>query len=122
MNVAVEHPNIRKLNRALDIMGGLYTAADILEAVSKGTMQMFAICDSIVVTQICIYPRRRVLHVVVAVGDIDELRDLHERILTFAHQMDVELVQAHGRRGWVKDAHRRGWKAKARTFLYQKAS
>lgn len=117
-----EHPNIKKLTRVLDRMGGLWTAADLLEAVAAGTMQMFCINDSIAVTQINVFPRKRVLHVLIALGEIDDLRVLHERLMKFAVEMKVDLVQAQGRRGWLDNPLTTGWAIKTKTFLYQRAN
>jgi len=120
MNAPLSHPYVKKLERVLDRMGGLYTASDLIDKVKGGTMQMFCLNDSIAVSQISVYPRARVLDIIVAIGNVDELRELHERILEFAKKLDVNVIQAHGRRGWVADAEKRGWRVKARTFVYQK--
>ena len=101
-------------------MGGLYLAQDILTAVHAGRMQMFSENDSIAVTQIGVFPRCKVLEIIVVVGDLDELRILHDRVLAYAEEIGASVVQAYGRRGWNPDAARRGWKVKARSFLYQK--
>ena len=121
MNAHAPHPFQAKLDRALKVMGGLYTAADIIAKVQEHTMQMFCLNDSIAVTQINIFPQKRVLHIIVAVGDIDDLRVLHDRLMIFAKDMKVDLIQAHGRRGWVKDAIKNGWRNVAKSTLYQKA-
>jgi hypothetical protein len=72
------------------------------------------------VTQISIYPRRRVLEIVAAVGDLRDCRLLHGKILAFASEMNVDLVAAYGRRGWARDADRNGWKIKSESNLYHR--
>jgi hypothetical protein len=114
------HPYVKKLNRTLARMGGLYLASDILRLVHEGRMQMFAEGDSIAVTQIALYPRAKVLEIMVVVGDLDELRILHDRLLTFAAEIGAGVIQTYGRRGWFPDAERRGWKVKAKNFVYQR--
>jgi hypothetical protein len=101
-------------------MGGLWLVSDLISDVMAGKKQMFALNDSIAVTQISLYPRAKVLEVIVAVGDIDELRELHDNLLRFAVEVGANVVQAHGRRGWIPDATKRGWKVKARSFTYQR--
>ena len=121
MNAHVDpHPYLKKLDRVLDRMGGLYTAADILERVNLGSMQMFAEGDTIAVTQISIYPRQRVLDVIAIVGNVEDARVLHDRITEFAERVGVSVIQAYGRKGWFGDSKRRGWKVKASSFVYQK--
>lgn len=120
MNAHVPHPYTDKLNRVLDRMGGLYTARDILDRVEIGSMQMFAKNDSIAVTQISVYPQRRVLDIIAVVGDVADLRALHDEILKFAKDVGVGVIQAYGRKGWLADAEMRGWKVKARSFVYRR--
>ena len=117
MNAPLYH---RKLERALDYQGGLFALSDILERISNGTMQSWVEGNSWAVTQISIYPRRRVLEIVAAVGDLGDCRILHGRILKFANEMNVDLVAAYGRRGWARDADRNGWKVRTISYLYHK--
>ena len=120
MNVLAPHPYVRKLERVLDRMGGLYLVTDILTAVRAGKMQMFAEGDSIAVTQIALYPRAKALEIVAVVGELEELRILHDRLMTFAAEIGASVIQAYGRKGWLPDATKRGWKIKAQAFIYQK--
>jgi hypothetical protein len=101
-------------------MGGLWLVSDILSLVRAGKMQMFAEGDSIAVTQISLYPRAKVLEIILVTGDIEALRILHDRLLIFAAEIGAGLIQAYGRKGWMADAQRRGWKVKTRSFLYQR--
>ena len=114
------HPYHRKLARVLDRMGGFYTPQDVLVGIAAGKMQSFVEGDSWAITQIAVFPRATVLEILVALGDLDELRILHDRVLAFAEEIGASVVQAYGRRGWMADAARRGWKVKARSFVYQK--
>lgn len=117
MNAPIYH---RKLQRALDYQGGLFTLGDILERIANGAMQSWVHNNSWAVTQISVYPRRRVLEIVAAVGDLRDCRILHGQILVFANEMNVDLVAAYGRRGWARDADRNGWKIKTTSYLYHK--
>lgn len=110
----------RKLERALDYQGGLYALSDILESISDGTMQSWVEGNSWAVTQISVYPRRRLLEIVAAVGDLHDCRILHGRILKFANEVKVDLVAAYGRKGWARDADRHGWRLKTESYLYHK--
>jgi hypothetical protein len=114
------HPFERKLARALDRMGGLWLVSDILKAVDANDMQMFAEGDSIALTRLALYPRAKVLEIVLVTGKIEALRILHDRILTYAANNDASVIQAYGRKGWMADAQKRGWKIKARSFVYQR--
>jgi hypothetical protein len=116
----VIHPYHRKLARVLERMGGFYTPQDVLTAIAAGKMQSFVEGNSWAITQIAVFPRAKVLEILIALGDLDELRILHDRIFDFAVKEDIGIVQAYGRKGWRSDAERRGWKVKARNYLYQR--
>lgn len=117
MNAPFYH---RKLERALAHSGGLYSLGDILEGIDNGTMQSWVEGNSWAITQISIYPRRRLLEIVAAIGDLGDCRILHGRILAFAKEVKVDLVAAYGRRGWARDAERNGWKIKTTSYLYHR--
>jgi hypothetical protein len=114
------HPYHAKLARLLDRMGGLYHVQDILAAIAEGRMQSFAEGDSWAITQIADFPRTRLLEILIALGDIDQCRILHDRILQYASDHDIGLVQAYGRRGWFDHPLTYGWKIKTKSFLYQR--
>jgi hypothetical protein len=114
------HPYHQKLARALDRMGGVYSVQDILTAIAENRMQSFADGDSWAITQVVDYPRARVMEVLVALGDLEACRRLHDRILEYAARNDITFVQAYGRRGWVGDARSHGWKVRTTSYLYQR--
>jgi hypothetical protein len=115
------HPYHAKLARLLDRMGGLWTVDDILTAIAEGRMQSFAEGDSWAITQIADFPRVRLLEILIALGDLEQCRRLHDRILQFANDNDIGLVQAYGRRGWLDHPLTSGWKIRTKTYLYQRS-
>ena len=117
MNATVYH---RKLARVLDRMGGLYSVQDILTAIARGKMQSFVENNSWAITQIAVYPKAKVLEIVAVVGDLDDLRVLHDRVLEYATNMGIGVISAYGRKGWLPDAEKRGWTVKSRSFVYQR--
>ena len=114
------HPYHAKLARVLDRTGGLYTLNDILTSIAEGKMQSFMEGDSWAVTKIVNFPRARMLEIMVALGDLSECRKLHDRILQYANENDIALVQAYGRRGWNPDAKSHGWKVRTTSYLYHR--
>lgn len=115
------HPYHAKLARVLDRMGGTRTVQDILSAIAAGKMQSFIDGDSWVITQVVDFPRARVLEIVAAIGDRAECLRIHdERLLQYARDNDIGLLQAYGRRGWLGDARERGWKVKTVSYLFQR--
>lgn len=83
-------------------------------------MQSFVEGNSWAITRICDYPRAKVLEIFAVVGDIDDLRILHDRVMTFAAEIGAGVIQSYGRKGWMHDAEKRGWHVKSRSFVYQR--
>jgi hypothetical protein len=110
----------RKMARVLDRMGGLYRLDDILTAVHENRLQSFARANSWALTQIIQFPRARVLQIIAIVGDINDIDALQAQILDYANQNGCGLISAYGRRGWIEHAQKRGWRVKARSYLYHK--
>lgn len=113
-------PYFKKLDRVLDRMGRLYTWQDIMERLSDGRMQSFAHGNSLAVTEVAIFPRARVLDIILAVGDLKDCRALHDEVVRFADKLDIPLIRAHGRRGWMPDARDHGWRTLTTSYVYVK--
>ena len=114
------HPHHRKLKRLLDRMGGLYTLHDILTAIAEGKMQSFVEGDTWAITKIAVFPRARLLEIMIVVGDLKDCQKLLDRIYQFADENDIGLVQAYGRRGWFNHPLTSGWKIRTKSYLYQR--
>jgi hypothetical protein len=114
------HPYHKKLARVLDRMGGLYTVQDILDKIASGHMQSFTQGDSWAITRVMDHPRGRCLEIFAVVGSLEDLRILHDRVVIYALEIGAKVITAYGRKGWLNDAQRRGWRIKARSFVYQR--
>ena len=108
----------QKLERVLDRMGGVYQWRDIKERLDDGRMQSFAHGNSMVITEVCVFPRARVLDCILAVGDIEDCRALHDEVVGFADKLDIPLIRAQGRRGWMPDARDHGWRTLTTSYVY----
>jgi hypothetical protein len=109
-----------KLERVLDRMGGIYHWRDIKERLDDGRMQSFAHNNSMLITQINVYPRGRVFDWLAAVGDMQDWEPIHEAAVRFAERCDISLIRAYGRRGWAPFIGDHGWKTLTVNQLYQK--
>jgi hypothetical protein len=114
------HPYHRKLARLLERMGGLFTVQDILSAIAEGKMQSFVEGDTWAITKIAVFPRARLLEIMIVVGDLKDCQRLLDRIYQFANENDIGLVQAYGRRGWFNHPLTSGWKIRTKSYLYQR--
>ena len=114
------HPYYFKLKRVLARAGDLYTVDDIRTELAQNKMQSFVEGESVAITRIALYPRAKVVEVLAVVGKVDEARVLHDRVLIFASEVGARVIQAYGRKGWLHDAQRRGWKVIAENYVYQR--
>jgi len=110
------HPYKLEVEEMLLKFGDLYSFEDILECIAAGKMQSFALMDSWAVTQICEFPKRRVLDIVFVVGDIPTLELLESDIIGFARQQNISLLSANGRKGFIREAFD-GWTMVSATFI-----
>ena len=113
-------PYHAKLARALARQGDLWTLTDILERIADGRMQSWVENNSWMITQISVYPRRKMLEVIAVVGDLKDCPALDAKLVKFAGEMNVDLVSAFGRPGWTPLGTALGWKVKARNYLFRK--
>jgi hypothetical protein len=109
-----------KLKRVLDVMGGLYLLEDILTAIREGKMQGFVVNNSWAITEALEFPRARKLNILAVVGDMADIDKLQTEIIDYADRNNFSLISAVGRRGWMPAAKERGWKLKAKSYLYHK--
>lgn len=99
----------RKVNRVLDASGGLYTFDDIMEAIEEGRMQSFTSGDSWIVTQVDHFPRKTVISITLAIGNIDECKAIMPKLEEFAKSVGATRIAGLGREGWWHFAEP-GWR------------
>ena|SRR5215472_13004927 len=107
-----------KLDRVLDRMGGVYEWRDIEAAMKAGRMNSIAHNNSMLVFEVNNFPRARTMDWVLACGDLADCRVLHDRALIYAEDNHLDVIRAWGRRGWMADAEKRGWRMKTVNQIY----
>lgn len=111
------HPYLARIDRILKEQGDLYGFSDILEYLDTGAMQSFTVGESLVVTRVSEFPRRRVLDIVLAVGKLEEIYQIQPQVVAFAREHNCEMLMASvGRDGWF-DAKTPGWERVASTYI-----
>lgn len=111
-----EHPNISRIRRALKMEGGFYDFEDIMVALEAGQMQSFAEGESVIFTRVNMFPRRKVLELVLMVGVAEELQSMEPRLIEFAKQYGCDGMMGSGRLGWeafMTD----GWRKVVSTYV-----
>lgn len=101
---------MKRLEKALKIGGNTHNPADIWAAVKEGKMQAFQNGESVAVTEVVGYPQKRVIQVVLAVGNLNEVLGLIPEMEEFGRKHGCSSIRMFGRRGWSKVLSRIGWK------------
>jgi hypothetical protein len=109
-----------RLEEALDRGGGLYGPLDVIEAVRGGQMQAFHCERGFVVSEIRVFPRKRVLHLIAVCGELDAVLELQPQVVAFAREHGCDMVTAVGRRGWLREPRndRGEWKEAGAFFVW----
>jgi len=106
------------IESALEYGGGTHYYEDIAEAIVAGKMQLWPAKDSCLVTEITVFPRKKVLHVFLGGGDLEEIIGMHESVVQWAIEQGCESLTMTGRKGWLKALKDDGWKSQL--TLYEK--
>jgi len=106
----------RRLERALAIAGNTHTLADIKDALDRREMQAWVKGDSFAITSVHQAPRKKILNVFLAVGELEDVLSLEPQIEDFARSEGCDFIEAIARPGWRRSAARRGWKSKQEIY------
>lgn len=98
------------IEAALDRGGNTHIFEDISDGVKKGLMQFWPAPDACAVTEIICYPRKKVLHIFLAGGNMDTIVDMDESAVHYAKISGCHGVSVAGRKGWQKVLDSRGYK------------
>jgi len=97
------------IEAALEYSGGTYLFEDVVNQVKSGMLQFWPAPDACAVTEIITYPRKKVLHIFLAGGNMDTLIDMNDSAERFAKLNDCTGVSLAGRPGWAKILNKKGW-------------
>lgn len=109
------------LEAALEKSGNTHTIWDVWTKLSNGEAQFWPAPSWAAVTQLADYPRKKVLRIWLAGGNLDDL--LKEGLPTaydFAQQHGCSAVEVEGRGGWAKKLKNYGFQQE-RILLSKKA-
>ena len=95
------------IEAALEYSGGTHTFDDVVDGVTSGRMQLWPAPRGCATTEIVLYPRKKVLHVFLAGGDMDQILDMIDSAAAWGRTQDCTALTLAGRLGWqrVLDKH-----------------
>jgi hypothetical protein len=95
---------------ALKYCNGTHSYEDVVQSISKGMMQLWPAPRGCMVTEIVIYPRKKVLNIFLAGGELDQLLDMNSDMNAWAKEQGCTGGSLTGRVGWKKVLEPMGWK------------
>jgi hypothetical protein len=90
------------IESALDYAHDTFNLQDIVDSMAVGDLQLWPGPNSAVITQIVNYPQKKVIHVFLAGGDMDEVKKLEEDLSIWGKHQGCKAVTLVGRPGWKK--------------------
>jgi len=97
------------IEAALEYSGGTHDFIDIAEGIYKGTLQLWPSPKGCIVTEIVVYPRKRMLNVFLGGGELDQILDMHQDVIQWAKAQGCTALTMTGRAGWKKPLAKHGW-------------
>jgi len=73
-----------------------------LTNVQNQKMALWSTENSALITEIIDHPMKRVLVVVFAGGDLEEIKGMEERLTQYGYALGCSEMQIFGRKGWEK--------------------
>jgi hypothetical protein len=111
MNGAAELLRCRPwIEDALEYSGGTHTFEDVARSILEGRMQLWPAPRGCAVTEIVLYPRKSVLHVFLAGGEMDQIVDMIDSAVEWSKGQGCESMTIAGRHGWARVLGKHGYK------------
>jgi hypothetical protein len=104
------------IEAALKYTGGTHLFEDVVANIAKGTMQLWPAPRGCIVSEIVVYPRKKVLNIFLAGGELDQILDMNDDITAWAKANGCTAGTMAGRMGWKKPLSKLGWELKFVTF------
>ena len=98
------------IEAALEYCNGTYLWEDVVQNIAEGKMQFWPAPRGCMVTEIVVYPRKKVLNIFLAGGELDQILDMNDDVREWAKSHGCEAAIISGRIGWKKPLIPEGWK------------
>lgn len=111
---------VRRFQRALTQAGDTHTIDDVLQRMRERKAVCWTNGDSIVVTEVCVFPRLRACNYWITSGRLHECAELQPAIDAWAVREGCTVATATGRMGWLRLAETpigQDWKPQGIKFV-----
>jgi hypothetical protein len=90
------------LEDALEYSNGTFNIIDIADGVAMGDLHLWPAKDAAVITQITVYPRKKVIHCFLAGGNMETIIELEKDVVRWGKSQGCQAITLVGRPGWAK--------------------
>lgn len=97
------------IEAALEYCGGTHIYEDIVEGIVSGRMQFWPADNGCAVTEIIVFPRKKVFHIFLAGGEMNQIVDMDESAKHFAQAQGCSDMTIAGRKGWARVLKKNEW-------------
>ena len=87
---------------ALEYSGGTHDFDDVKERIINGQLQLWPAQRGCAVTEIVVYPKKKVLHVFLAGGEMDQIIDMIDSAVAWSKTQGCTSMTIAGRHGWKR--------------------
>jgi|TARA_Y100000361_G_C11160578_1_gene347057 hypothetical protein len=98
------------IESALEYGDQTHTFDDIVEGVLKGEYQFWEAPLGCAITEIVVFPRKKVLHIFLYAGELQQVLDMEESAKIWAKEFGCSAFSLSGRRGWKRVLEKRGFR------------
>jgi hypothetical protein len=98
------------IEAAMQYSGGTHDFSDIANGVSSGRMQFWPAPRGAAITEILVYPKKKVLNVFLAGGDMAQVLDMIADAKAWGKCHGCTSISMTGRKGWARVLNKHGWK------------
>lgn len=95
---------------ALAYSGGTHTFEDVVAGIAESRMQFWPAPRGCAVTEIVVYPRKRVLHVFLAGGEMGQILDMIDSAVEWSKTQGCASMTIAGRHGWQRVLAEHGYR------------
>ena len=95
---------------ALSYCDGTHAWEDIENGIHTGAMQLWPAPKGCIVTEIVVYPRKKIINIFLAGGELDQILDMNDDVRAWAKAHGCTGATMTGRVGWKKPLKPLGWK------------
>lgn len=90
------------IEAALEYSGGTHTLQDVGDMIASGAAHLWPGKRSAGVTEIVNTPGMRNMHIWLAAGEMEELKEMHRCVELWARAAGCKRVTLSGRKGWER--------------------